>query len=126
MAVTPTEELARIDHALGQIHRQLTHFHLNPFRELETILNITDRINALRPRVQAVAGAFSTDIATAVANQKAADDEANAANVQDLANASAALDGLESDVSAAETAGGVQPPAPAPAEPVTDPNAPTG
>lgn len=118
MAHPSPDSLDHVSHDLGAIEHALRHFHLNPVRELETILTIADDIRALRPRVQAIGAAFSTDTAAAVAAQKAADDEANAGNVAALADAQAALTDLTGDVAAAETAGGVQSPAPAPAAPV--------
>lgn len=101
------EALERVAHDIRRLAHELHHFHLNPLRELETVMTIKTDLDALGVRVDAVTAVLPVDIAQAVATQKAADDAANAQNVQDLADATGAVADLTGKIAALETAAGI-------------------
>jgi len=71
-------------------------------------MTIATDLDAIGVRIDAVTAATPVDIANAVSAQKATDDAANAANVQELADAGAAVTSLTAKVAALETAAGVR------------------
>jgi hypothetical protein len=110
------DQLRQLRHDIHGLHRELfaalivALINHDP-EERTIIMALADDINALGPRVDAIGAAFGTDIATAVANQKATDDAANAATIQELADAQRAVTNLTARVAVAETAAGIAPPA---------------
>lgn len=112
MADHPIRALDHIRQDLEEWTAALKDLLLSPDLEMETIMSLVDDINALGVRIDAVTALLPTDVATAVAAQKATDDAANAANVQELADAQAAVTALAAKVTALETAAGVPATAP--------------
>lgn len=118
-------ELGRLADEVGEIHAHLERLYRNPELELENIILALDKLKALEPRLDAIAGAIGTDTATAVAaataplNQQIAG--LQAAATQTEADASAEADIITGKVAAIEPLVGIAPPAPpadaAPADP---------
>lgn len=112
--------LRHISRDLGERSEDLIRFvrHRLPHHsEQAYIMSLALDIQAIGLRIDAVTAALPNDIGAAVAAQKAADDAANAANVQAVSDAASALTGLGDKVTALEVAAGVVPPSPAPPPP---------
>jgi hypothetical protein len=110
-----TDDTRHIKHEIGRIHEILWALVIlipNPFERELAMSALTD-LQALGVRIDAVTAALPTDVATAVAAQKATDDAANAANVQELSDIAAEVTTLTAKVVALETAAGVPPVVPA-------------
>lgn len=106
-----TDDTRHIKHEIGRIHEILWALVIlipNPFERELAMSALTD-LQALGVRIDAVTAALPTDVATAVAAQKATDDAANAANVQELSDITAEVTTLTAKVVALETAAGVPP-----------------
>jgi hypothetical protein len=112
------------DHPLHDIVRRLVRIEERfldiitaPTFDEDLAMTLLSDIAQARADVQAVTAALGTDISTAVANQKAADDAANAANINELSSAQAEVTGLLSDIAALKVAAGI--PVAPPAGPLT-------
>ena len=104
-----TDDTHEIKHEIKRIHEILWALVVlipNPFERELAMSALTD-LQALGVRIDAVTAALPTDVATAVAAQKATDDAANAANVQELADITTEVTSLTAKVAALETAAGI-------------------
>lgn len=121
---TATEQLRALAEEAREIHHRLTHLCLNPVREIERIMTALSDLQALGPRLDAVAAILPADVANAVAAQVAADAQAVNDAKSALATATQAATDAESalqaevtdltaKVVALETAAGIPAPAPA-------------
>ncbi len=116
-ATTPSETALRALAAeIEETRERLVTLHLNPVTEVHEIMAALDQLKTYRPRLDAIAAAVGTDVATAVANATAAKDQ----QIADLTNAAASTeaetqtvaDDIGAGIAAAETAVGIAPPAP--------------